>query len=249
MPARRKTVAKIIQDALVGRFVPDAAGKATVTDYAGVPIVGRRRKTVANDIEAALSALGACIYIFPGLIRRVNKNAPGPYAESVQVRMRVIELPDFNKTLPDAYELSEMLLVDFNELDLRQVEGLAGINLLSPLDEPIQDVPDEDYVMFDVLFDTSVGLPAADDAQSSWLPNLAVKKDSIPLAPGDTQKVVAFATAFGADPQVYPIVVPPPDGDIIAVALSGPADPAGFTAVFAAPIPGAGYTLSWIAFE
>jgi hypothetical protein len=249
MPARRKTVAKIIQDALVGRFVPDAAGKATITDYAGVPIVGRRKKTISSDIEAALSVLGVCIFVFPGLVRRVNKNVPGPYAESLQVRLRVIELPDFNKALPDAYELAEMLLVDFAECDLRQVDGLAGINPLQPLDEPIQDVPDEDYLMFDVLFETSVGLPASDDDQSSWLPNLAVKKDTLPLTSGDTEKVVAFESDFGATPQVYPIVIPPPGGDIIAVALSGQPDVSGFTVVFAAPIPAAGYTLSWIAFE
>lgn len=246
---RRKTIAKIIQDALVARFVRDGDGKSTLTDYLGVPVVGRRKGVITSDIEAAVATLGACIYVFPARVRRVNKNLPGPYAESVLVRFRVIENPALNETLPDAYELAEMLLVDFSEVDLRQVDGLAGINPLVPFDDGIEEQLDETNIIFDVTFETSVGLPASDDAQSSWMPNLAVKKDTIPLSQGDTEKVVAFDTAFGADPQVYPIVIPPPGGDIIAVALSGPADPSGFTAIFAAPIPAAGYSLSWIAFE
>lgn len=158
---RRPTIAKIIQDALVARFEVDADGKATLEDYLGVPTLGRRKGIITNEIEAAVATLGACIYVFPARVRRVNKNLPGPYASSVLVRFRVIENPALNELLPDAYELAEMLLVDFSEYDLRAVEGLDGINPLQPLEDAIEEQPDEERVIFDVTFETSVGLPAS----------------------------------------------------------------------------------------
>ncbi|MFA6289941.1 MAG: hypothetical protein WC661_21365 [Opitutaceae bacterium] len=155
MPSpRRKTISKTVQDAIVAYI-------GTLEDYAGVPVIGRRKGVITNDIEAELATLGACLYVFPALPKKINKNLPGPYVEKLQVRIRVIEAPSINSTLPDAYELAEMILVDLTELNLSAVEGLAGINPLEPLDTPIEEVPDDERVLFDITFETSVGLPAA----------------------------------------------------------------------------------------
>ena len=144
---------KLIQDAIAARL-------ASLAGLAGVPVVSRRKGVITNDIEAAVATLGACLYVFPALPVDVNPNLPGPYADKMQIRVRCIELPSINETLPDAYELAEIVLTNLHEANFSAVEGLEGINPLICLSRPVEDIPDEERVIFDVTFTTSVGLPA-----------------------------------------------------------------------------------------
>lgn len=148
MPAV-STLSKAIQDAIVAKLV-------TLSGLVGVSVIGRRRSVLSNDIQSGLSKLGVCLYVFPALPVQVNPNLPGPYVDRMEMRVRVIEMPDFNKSLPDAYELAELVLRGLHEWT---PSGIAGINPLQCLAAPIEDVPDEEALIFDVKFQTSVGLP------------------------------------------------------------------------------------------
>lgn len=140
---------KLIQDAIV-------AFLKTIPVLAGVPVIGRRKGNITNDIEAAVSAIGACIYVFPALPVDVNPNLPGPYADKMEIRVRVIEAPSINTTLPDAYELTEFVLTFLNQ---KQLEGVDGLNPISCTSKPVEEIQDDNQI-FDITFTTSVGLPA-----------------------------------------------------------------------------------------
>jgi hypothetical protein len=149
------TLTKAIQDEL-------AALLAALPSLAGVPVIGRRRGIIANDIEAEVSKLGACLYVFPALPIRVNKNLPGPYVEQMEIRVRVIEIPSMNSTLPDAHELVEIVL---RTLHHRKIEAVPGENEITVDELPIRDVEDPDAVVMDVIFSVSTGYPDGPDPE------------------------------------------------------------------------------------
>jgi hypothetical protein len=148
------TLAKTLQDAVVAHLSAQPA-------LAGVPVIGRRRGIITNDIEAAVAEVGACIFVFPALPEQVNPNLPGPYCEALALRVRCIEVPALNSTLPDAYELAELVLTSLHEVSFAATAGLVGINPLQCLPAPLEDLADDERVIFDVRFTTSVGLPAS----------------------------------------------------------------------------------------
>jgi hypothetical protein len=145
-------LAKTLQDAVVAHL-------AALPALAGVPVVGRRKGVITSDIEAAVATIGACLYVFPALPVEVNPDLPGPYVTKLQIRVRAIEAPAINSTLPDAYELAEAVLTGLHEADFRAVAGLDGINPVQCLSRPIEEIPDEERMIFDLTFETSVGLP------------------------------------------------------------------------------------------
>ena len=145
------TLSKTLQDAVVARLL-------TFEALAGVPVLGRRKGNITNDIDAALMTLGACLYVQPALSVEVNPNLPGPYVDRLQVRIRAIELPSINSTLPDAYELAEIVLTHLHEANFSGITGLEGINPLTCLSRPIEEVADPEALFFDITFVTSVGL-------------------------------------------------------------------------------------------
>lgn len=71
----------------------------------------------------------------------------------------------------------------------------------------------------------------------------------VDLTNGDASKAVAFATAFAAKPSVVCIIAAPDNsGYVISPGLdNGNVAAAGFTALFAGAVPGAGYKMFWIA--
>ncbi|MBC8011455.1 MAG: hypothetical protein H7067_15330 [Burkholderiales bacterium] len=151
MPA---PLSKLLQDTVVSHLTAIAA-------LAGVPVVGRRKGIITNDIEAAVATIGACLYVFPALPVEVNPNLPGPYVSKLQIRVRAIEAPAINETLPDAYELAEAVLTGLHEANFAAVEGLEGINPVQCLSRPIEEIADDERIIFDVTFETSGGLPAS----------------------------------------------------------------------------------------
>lgn len=96
-------ICKDIQDAVTAYL-------AARSELTGVGVIGRRKNTIVSDIAAQVSKLGCCIYVFPALPVQVNSNNPGPHVDRLLVRCRAIEHPSLNRTGPDAYELTELLL-------------------------------------------------------------------------------------------------------------------------------------------
>jgi hypothetical protein len=138
---------KQIQDALVAYL----AGRSELT---GVSVLGRREKNIVNDVAAAIQRTGVCIYVFPALPVELNSNNPGPYCDKIEVRVRVHEHPQLNRSLPDAYELTELVV---RLLDNQQFTAVAGLNPLFWDGRPVQPAEDENLVIFDVIAFTSCG--------------------------------------------------------------------------------------------
>ena len=132
---------------------------AAVTALAGVPIIGRRQKNIVNDVAAAIQRLGVCIYVFPPLPLSFNSNNPGPYVEKLACRFRVHEHPAINQTLPDAYELVELLA---RHLDCKQFTAVDGLNPLWWAENPVTFEQDDNLVIFDLHALTSCGLTPRD---------------------------------------------------------------------------------------
>ena len=66
---------------------------------AGLGIVARREKELANDIEAALGKLGVCLYVLPPLPMRCTPTGTTiAFVESCELRVRIIEQPNINLT-------------------------------------------------------------------------------------------------------------------------------------------------------
>lgn len=124
--------------------------------FAGVTILGRRKGIITNDIEAAVAELGACLYVLPGKPVKLNSNIPGPHAEIYEVRVRAIENPALNSSLPDAYELYEGALIELDQLQLTTIDG---INPFYPAENNGDETPDPERVIIDAIFYTSTTLP------------------------------------------------------------------------------------------
>ena len=142
------TVAKDVQDAVVAYL-------GAREELALVPVLGRRRSNIVNDIQAAINRAGVCVYVFPALPVRLNANNPGPYVDELMVRCRAIEHPTLNVRGPDVYEVVELLL---RLLD-RKTFAIPNCNPLWFDANPVQ-VADEaaELVQWDVVAYTSTGL-------------------------------------------------------------------------------------------
>lgn len=148
------TVAKALQNCAVDWLEAGA-------EFQGVPIIGRRRTNIVNDIEAAIAELGACVFVFPGLpVHFLDTGAPT--ADRYQLRVRAIENPAVNTSLPDVFELVELVVrrlygVDFEAIGLRNpLVFPAGGNAVA-------EVGDPERMIYDVLFETDAGyLPRID---------------------------------------------------------------------------------------
>lgn len=141
------TVAKQLQDCAVAALAQGA-------EFAGVTILGRREKNIVDEIEAAVAQLGACVFVFPGLPVHFLDATP-PYAERYELRVRVIENPALNTTLPDAYELVEYVA---RRLFGQEWTAIQGMNpLVFAEGRPVAEVSDPERVIYDVIFQTSLG--------------------------------------------------------------------------------------------
>lgn len=113
-----------------------------------VPVLGRRKTNIADDIDAAIAELGACVYVLPMLPVKFNTNVPGPMIDQAEFRIRCIENDALNTELPDVYELIEAIVRDVHGL---RVKPLAQFSCLALADRPVEQQPD-DRLIFDVIF-------------------------------------------------------------------------------------------------
>lgn len=154
-PTAAPTIAKDLQDA-------SSAWLGAGAEFDGIPIVGRREKDIANDIQAAVAKLGICIYVFPGLPITV-KDVVGPYCDRYEQRMRVIEDVTLNTTKPDAYELTEYVIRRMHNQEFP--DAIPGMN---PFHAPesgklVTPIEDEALRIFDIRLETSLGYPGRKD--------------------------------------------------------------------------------------
>ncbi len=149
------TVAKAIQDCAVAALQAGA-------EFDGVPIIGRRKGNIVNDIESALAELGACIYVLPGLPVHFIDATP-PYADRYRLTVRCIEMPAINETLPDVFELVELVA---RRLFGQQWAGIEGMNpLVFTAGKPVDEIEQGERNVTDVIFETSLGfLPRVESA-------------------------------------------------------------------------------------
>lgn len=142
------SLCKDIQDAVVTLL-------AAAPELAGVSVLGRRKNNIVNDVAAAIQKCGVCLYVFPALPVELNSNNSGPVCERIEVRVRIHEHPQLNRSLPDAYELAEYVL---RILNLHSFGTIAGLNPLYWAENPVQPAEDDALVIFDIVAFTSGSL-------------------------------------------------------------------------------------------
>lgn len=121
-----------------------------------VPIVARRTKELAAEIEAAAANKGLCLYVMPPLPTRAMQNVPFVFFEGAEIRVRIVEQPAMNSTGADAYDLVDDVATAL------QGQMIAGIcaDLLRLADRPVDMVEDPKTRIIDVVFNAVYGLPA-----------------------------------------------------------------------------------------
>ncbi len=70
-----------------------------------VPIVARRPKDLASDIEAASASNGLCIWTMPPLPTSAMQGVQIVFFDKSEVRVRIVEQPAMNSLTADAYDL------------------------------------------------------------------------------------------------------------------------------------------------
>lgn len=141
-------LAKQIQEAVTSYLLARTA-------LDGVTVIGKRTNDIVSDIESAVAnAGGVCVYVFPALPIEVKPNIPGPYVSAFEIRIRCIEHPNLNTSLPDCFELVEEVLT---ALHLKAFSEVSGLNLLSTRPRPVEEVTDAERTIYDVIFHASAG--------------------------------------------------------------------------------------------
>ena len=122
---------------------------------AGLEIVARREKEVTNDIEAALGKLGICLYVMPPMPRRATRTENEiVFFESAELRCRVIEQPQLNRSGFDAWDAMEQVILAIQGTNPNDLFA-APLTLAA---HPVDLVEDKTTRVFDVLFDSAFQL-------------------------------------------------------------------------------------------
>ncbi len=140
-----------LQDAVV-------AVLGTRTALRDVAIVGRRKTNIVADIEEAIATLGGiCIVVLLPLPVEINPETPGPYIQKLEIRVRVIENQALNESKPAAAEVIEEILVALHQYNFPEKLEAFGLNLFTAAPRPIEEIPDPERTIYDVIFFTSCG--------------------------------------------------------------------------------------------
>jgi hypothetical protein len=125
-----------------------------------VPIVERRTKDLASDIEAAAASQGLCVLIMPPLPTGAEQGVPFVFFNRAEVRVRIMEQPAMNTTGADAYDLVDDVATALHWQP--KAEGTAlGAIVAHPLqlaEHPVEMVDDPQYRIIDVFFEAVFGL-------------------------------------------------------------------------------------------
>lgn len=140
-----------IQDALTAYL----AGKPGL---AQAKVITRKAKQTRAVLREAMANQKLAVLVFPPVLRQLNANNPGPWADLIEVRVRVVEYPDLNDQETDCEGLLEQVLIAIDGYQLT-IPGLK-LNPLYASPSPVRDVELSDRIAYDIVYFTSGGLPA-----------------------------------------------------------------------------------------
>ena len=100
-----------------------------------VPIVKRRKKDLASDIEATAAKKGLGILIMPPLPTRISEGLDFIFVECAEARVQILETPSLNAYGADAYDLLEDVMAC---LHWQQFAGLQ-VPLQVRARQPVQE--------------------------------------------------------------------------------------------------------------
>lgn len=128
----------------------------TLARLRSVNVIARRKGDIVSDIEAAVVDNGAAIYVFPGKPTQLSEEIPGPWVEAMEVRVRILERPDLNRTAPDAYEIAELVLAHLHLWPVPVPDSQK--NPLVANSSPIEEQEDPERTILDVVFSYGVNI-------------------------------------------------------------------------------------------
>lgn len=134
-----------------------AIGDKLRAELTTLAIVDRTKGVVANEVEAAVSKKGICLYVFPPLPQRCRPDANTLYFEEVEIRVRILEQPPLNATGFTAYELVETVLQILHLFEPTLEND--NVAVVSAQEFPVEEVEDKVRVIFDVLFKCAAAVP------------------------------------------------------------------------------------------
>jgi len=120
-----------------------------------VPLVSRRTKELAGDIEAAAANQGLCIFVMPPLPTSALQGNPFVLFDQAEVRVRIVEQPAMNQTGADAYDLVDDVASALHWQPKAEGTKLGAI-LAHPLqlaERPCEMVEDPQARIIEVIFE------------------------------------------------------------------------------------------------
>lgn len=76
------------------------------------PVLARRDKELKNDIEAAVSKHGLCVWVMPPLpTHALQAEQPFVFFDGAEIRVRIMEETALNQTGTDVYDAAEAVAV------------------------------------------------------------------------------------------------------------------------------------------
>lgn len=102
------------------------------------PIIRRREKEMASDIDAGLAVTnGLCLFVMPPVATSALQGVPFVFFDGYEVRVRIIELPQMNTTGADTYELIDAVALALH-WQPRAADSDAQKQLAAMLAHPLQ---------------------------------------------------------------------------------------------------------------
>jgi len=124
-----------------------------------VPLVARRTKELAADIEAAAANQGLCIFVMPPLPTSALQGNPFVFFDKAEVRVRIVEQPAMNQTGADAYDLVDDVASALHWQPKSEGSQLGAI-LAHPLQlasRPCELIDDPQARIIEVIFEAVYG--------------------------------------------------------------------------------------------
>ncbi len=157
-----------------------------------VPIVARREKELAAEIEAAAArGTGLCGYVVPVLPSSAVEDSPRVFFDRAEVRVRLVEEPGRNGTGVSAWQLADDVAAALQWQPRAAGTPLAGL-LSHPLHlaaNAVETVSDARLRLVDVIFTATYAPPARTVAAAAFTPAEKSAADDLQAA------VVAQLTA------------------------------------------------------
>lgn len=122
--------------------------------FASIPVVTEQIKDVANQISLNVSRMGLCCLVATPQASEPLVNLNGPYFQSIDLIVQVMELPTLNTALPQAMEVCEKVTALLCPPYIPTTISCV-LKARSPL---IKLIPDRVFRIYQVHFTASAGI-------------------------------------------------------------------------------------------